>query len=644
MDTDTAIKIAKSKHSTPDQLGSLLGISDEVDFLLAKHPNTTAEMLDDICWRQSFDEKIAPVALIHPNINAQQLLDVGIDYPLAAYKNPKFAELAAKDKKYLDQFDGEAFENSFEKALPGFVVEWLLSRGKELYQITYVSAPKRSPEELLRFRQSKHPKVVATLLAKDLDTYLKWAADIGFETNGLEQPPMSDVRAGIDRMVSQVAQGTSHATTVPNEHSLNLALPTELFSVLNQIEILFFKNGRVAFSPEQTFYEDFVRLLQQFLSSCSRLSGLVTKVFEYDLAEIKRFGSPGKKPRPEMAKAAYYVKSELDRSFHRLMVVLASCCQLGGNTDWTSLCRDLEGLVSVNPLPSKEARAAMDGNVAPLIPQTLLDKQGKFEIASMFSNKALEQVVGNDSTFLAGFKGPSFEKALSAKQIPDFVVNWLVANGSFEQQASYMFSSPRKPEVFAKFRDSKHAKIVGQLLQRDDATYLAWATDLGFEMPMPTDDEPLVVRSEVDVWVEMSEERNTQLWKELVPSKGAANTLQGELVRAIVRLQSENFKNGMMNWGDGSGYYEAFTELIHSTLKAEPSFTKLVKAVIDADVLEIKQAGQDGKSLALGKAVHEQMSGKNSLIPADVEMAMQRIGALIGIWCQRHPELIPYSG
>ena len=644
MDTDTAIKIAKNKHSTPDQLGSLLGISDEVDLLLAKHPNSTAGILDDICWRQSFDEKIAPVALIHPNINAQQLLDVGVDYPLAAYKNPKFAELAAKDRKYLDQFDGEAFENSFKKALPGFVVEWLLSRGKELYQITYISAPKRSPEELLRFRQSKHPKVVATLLAKDLDTYLKWAADIGFETNGLEQPPMPDVRAGIDRMVSQVVQGTSHSTTIPNDHSLNRALPTELFAVLNQIESLFFKNGRVAFSPEQTFYEDFVRLLQQFLSSCSRLSGLVTKVFEYDLAEIKRFGTPGKKPRPEMAKATYYVKSELDRSFHRLMVVLASCCQPVGNTDWTSLCRDLEGLVSVNPLPSKEARAAMDGNVAPLIPQTLLDKQGKFEIASMLSNKALEQVVGNDSTFLAGFKGPSFEKALSAKQIPDFVVTWLAANGSFEQQASYLFASPRAPEVFAKSRGSKHAKIVGQLLQRDDATYLAWATDIGFEMPLPTDDELLVVRSEVDAWVEMSEEKNTQLWKELVPSKGAANTLQGELVRAIVRLQSENFKNGMMNWGDGSGYYEAFTELIHSTLKAEPSFTKLVKAVIDADVLEIKQAGQDGKSLALGKAVHERVSGKNFLIPADVEMAMQRLGALIGIWCQRHPELIPYSG
>lgn len=644
MDIDTAIKIAKNKKSTPDQLKGLLGFSDEVDLLLAKHPNTTAEMLDDICWRQSFDDKIAPVALVHPNLNVGQLLDVGIDYPLAAYKNQKFSELVAKDKKYLDQFDGEAFENSFKKSLPDFVVEWLISRGKAVYQLTYVSTPKRPPEELLRFRDSKHPKVVAALLDKDLATYRTWAADVGIGSTGLDQLPASDARAGIDFLVSRVAQGTASTTTEPHEQMLNLALPAELFNVLIQIEGTYFRNGRVAFTPEQTFYENFVGLLQKFLTNCSKFSNLVSKVIEYDLSEIKRFGNPGKKPPPQITTASYYVKSELDRSFHRLMVALASCCQLESNTDWTRLYRDLEGLVSANPLPSAEVRSAMDGNVAPLIPQELLDKQGKFDIASMFANKSLEQVVRNDSAFLAGFKGPNFEKALGSKNIPDFVVNWLIGKGSFEQQASFLLATSRGPEVLARFRDSKHAKIVAQLLLRDDATYLAWANDLGFEMPPPFEEEPVVVRSEVDAWVELLDEKNSQLWKELVPEKGTASTLQGELVRAIARLQSEYFKNGMMNWGDGSGYYEAFTELIHNTLRGEPSFTKLVKAVIDADVQEIKQSGKEGKAIASGKSSREQVFGKNFLIAADVETSMQRLGALIGLWCQRHPDLIPYSG
>ena len=63
MEKDEAIKIAKSKKSSADQLKGLLGISDEIDLLLAKHLNTSAEMLDDICWRQSFDDKIAPIVL-----------------------------------------------------------------------------------------------------------------------------------------------------------------------------------------------------------------------------------------------------------------------------------------------------------------------------------------------------------------------------------------------------------------------------------------------------------------------------------------------------------------------------------------------------------------------------------------------------
>ena len=100
----------------------------------------------------------------------------------------------------------------------------------------------------------------------------------------------------------------------------------------------------------------------------------------------------------------------------------------------------------------------------------------------------------------------------------------------------------------------------------------------------------------------------------------------------------------MMNWGDGSGYYEAFTELVHNTLKVEPTFTKLVKKMIEADVGEIKQVGKRGAAVASGKKSRESAFSNNFLIASDVEKSMQRLGALVGIWCQRHPELVPYSG
>lgn len=344
MDKDTAIKIAKSKKSTPVQLKELLGLSDEIDLLLAKHPNTTAEMLDYICERQSFDPKICGAALAHPNISADQLLNVGWEYPSAMFRNPSLPAIMSSQKNFLGKFDGEEFENSLKK------------------------------------------------------------------------------------------------------------------------------------------------------------------------------------------------------------------------------------------------------------------------------------------------------------EVPEFVVDWLALQGEVEYQAIYLFSKVRTPDVMAKFRRSKHAKIVAQLLQRDDETYLAWAQDLGFEMPPPVEDEPVIVRSEIDHWVERLDNENRELWKKLVPAEGVANSVQGELVRAIGRLQSENFRNGMMNWGDGSGHYEVFTDFVHATLKSEPSFTKLVKKVIDADVDEIKQAGKRGAAVASGRKSRESAFGHNFLIASDVEKSMQRLGALVGIWCQRHPDLVPYSG
>lgn len=280
----------------------------------------------------------------------------------------------------------------------------------------------------------------------------------------------------------------------------------------------------------------------------------------------------------------------------------------------------------------------------PNISIELLDSLGAFHPLSMFKNPALPTIMAAKKNFLGGFYGEEFEAALKAKKVPDLVVDWLASQGNFEQQAMYSFSTLRTSDVLAKFRHSKHPKIVAQLLQCDDDTYLAWAHDLGFEMPPPDEDEPFAVRFEVDDWVERLDNANSDLWKELVPAEGSANTVQGELVRAIGRLQSENFKNGMMNWGDGSGYYEAFTDLVHNTLKVEPTFTKLVKKVIEADVGEIKQAGKRGVAVASGKKSRESAFGSNFLIASDVEKSMQRLGALVGIWCQRHPDLIPYSG
>lgn len=283
--------------------------------------------------------------------------------------------------------------------------------------------------------------------------------------------------------------------------------------------------------------------------------------------------------------------------------------------------------------------ALMHPNISP---DQLLNVGWEYPTA-MFRNPALPTIMKARKNFLDEFSGEEFEDAFNKKEIPEFILNWLSKQGGAEYQAIYLFSTTRPPEVNAKFRASKHARIVSELLKRDDDTYLAWANDLGFEMPAKVGDEEIDLRWEIDEWVESLDLENNTQWKTLIPSEGKAQTVQGELIRAIGRLQTENFKNGMMNWGDGSGHYEGFAAFIHSTLKDEPTFSKIVKKMIDADIGEIKQAGKLGRSLASGKGTRKSALTKSFFVASDVEKSMQRLGALVALWCQRHLDYILYQ-
>lgn len=271
----------------------------------------------------------------------------------------------------------------------------------------------------------------------------------------------------------------------------------------------------------------------------------------------------------------------------------------------------------------------------PNIPVELLEKLGAIHPREMFRNPALPKIMASKRNFLRSFGGDAFEDALKSTNLPKCAVDWLASHGKTLHQAIFLFGAERDPETIAQFRKSKHAKVVKQLLEKDDATYLAWAQGLGF-VPAQSklkNSEPFDLKNEIDDWVERLWTHNGVLWKSLVPENGDAPTLQGELVRALGRIESEYFRNGMMNWGDGSHYYENLTQLIHATLKTEKTFSKLVQKVIDGDIGEIKLSG---KSSGIA------FFGGNALLQSDVERSHQRLGALITIWCQRHPEPVPY--
>lgn len=84
-------------------------------------------------------------------------------------------------------------------------------------------------------------------------------------------------------------------------------------------------------------------------------------------------------------------------------------------------------------------------------------------------------------------------------------------------------------------------------------------------------------KSKITVKSHTWQEQHSELWNMLVPGKGAANTVQGELIRIIGRVLHEILDNGGMNWDDEyRKMMEAVQEYVHM---ADGLETELVNEV-----------------------------------------------------------------
>jgi hypothetical protein len=52
-------------------------------------------------------------------------------------------------------------------------------------------------------------------------------------------------------------------------------------------------------------------------------------------------------------------------------------------------------------------------------------------------------------------------------------------------------------------------------------------------------------------YTEKYREEAGRLWRTYVPARGQAETVQGELIRAVEKLRDEAQRNGNVNWGKG---------------------------------------------------------------------------------------------
>jgi hypothetical protein len=114
---------------------------------------------------------------------------------------------------------------------------------------------------------------------------------------------------------------------------------------------------------------------------------------------------------------------------------------------------------------------------------------------------------------------------------------------------------------------------------------------------------------------------HTRLWKNLVPSSGPAETLQGELIRIAGKLTDQAYRNGNMNWNDN---YPSSWRFIGEKISDDPIFSNDEQKQIKEKIEEI-----------IRDFDHPDLSGNGS--------AYYIISERVVDWCMAHPKPIPHE-
>ncbi len=92
-------------------------------------------------------------------------------------------------------------------------------------------------------------------------------------------------------------------------------------------------------------------------------------------------------------------------------------------------------------------------------------------------------------------------------------------------------------------------------------------------------------------------EEAKQIWKTLLPKSGQADTVQGELIRAIERLRWESQNNGNGNWDEG---FDRFCDFLEQTLAVRPPFDDDALSEIRTDISRLPEYFRSARDARMG--------------------------------------------
>jgi hypothetical protein len=108
------------------------------------------------------------------------------------------------------------------------------------------------------------------------------------------------------------------------------------------------------------------------------------------------------------------------------------------------------------------------------------------------------------------------------------------------------------------------------------------------------------------------------IWKTYVPPSGQADTVQGELLRAVEKLRDQAQRNGNINWDRG---HVILARFVHDTLIPSGLFDARKRKQIESDVERL-------------------LDYKHPDTEDDV---YDRLSERVVDWCRAHPEPVPHK-
>jgi hypothetical protein len=155
-----AAKMAKDVASTSKQLNSLLGESDIVDRLLAKHPNAAASLLAKLS--RSGDKTTRKQVALNPNSAKEVLLALAPQFPLDFFRNPAFDWLLLEDPDLLINLGQGVLKNILKRPeCPESFMQWASRHGSEQEMLAVAMNPAAPLDALQRLSSCDGPVALA---------------------------------------------------------------------------------------------------------------------------------------------------------------------------------------------------------------------------------------------------------------------------------------------------------------------------------------------------------------------------------------------------------------------------------------------------------------------------------------------------